>query len=197
MKVLQSKNTYKRIRLLLNGNILYRLYLTEDSASLYDENPGKFFTSFRVDAPVTENFVVGSKANMLLNDLASSDSTTRTEAFRAIWSAPFAAADVPLLQEALYKSYILGNNDDKSNTLNYRIAEKLEALDGSSTVAFVTTHYKKFKDNNEGFNNLSHSVLAGIHTKESYDALVKMLVQARPKEPLDYMFETKLRDSLA
>lgn len=197
MKKRSSKNTFKRLRLVVDGNIVHKLTVSGDRATLFDDNTNKFFAGFRPTVPVKENFITSSKAQVLLDDLASADSATRFKAYGAVWSAPFSVNDISLLHAALFKNYKSLWDSANATLINERIAQSVEKLASPATVAFVKDKYNTFPENRKQFNSITLSLLAGIHTKESYEALAHLLAQPAPKEKMVYSFQGNLKDSLA
>jgi len=194
----ESENIYKRMRLLLDGDKLYKLFVSAEKELLYNENTNRFFSSFSISAPAADTgFVFVPKTTILLARLAGSDSAARNEAYNALDDAPMAERDRLLLQDALYKKYYALYDSTLSPVINYEIARKLAKLQNNAAVDFVKEHYGSFTDRADTLKNLSLVLLAQLHTKESYAALAGLLQQSPPHEPFDYRFRNYLEDSLS
>ena len=194
----QSESMYKRMRLLLDGNKLYKLFVSAGRELLYNDNTNNFFNSFRITAPAADSdFIFTSKTKLLLADLAGSDSAARYEAYSAINDAPMTEPDRILLQDALYKKYYSFYDSTLSPHINYAIAGKLAKLQNNASIDFVKEQYGLFTERADTLKNISLVMLANLHTKESYAALAGLLQQSPPHEPFDYRFGNSLEDSLS
>jgi uncharacterized protein YbaP (TraB family) len=194
----ESESMYKRMRLLQDGDKVYKLFVSAEKELLYNDNTNNFFNSFTINAPAADSqFVLKPKTTILLAGLASRDSATRYDAYMALSDAPVAEPDRALLQEALYKKYYAWYDSSVSPLTNYEIAHKLAKLQNNATVDFVRQHYGSFASRADTLKNISLVLLAQLHTKESYHALAGLLQQSPPREPFDYRFRNALDDSLS
>jgi hypothetical protein len=190
-----AETTQKRTRMLLNGNIIYKIVVSSSRDFLYDDNTSRFFSSFTPLQLQTNKFITASKAGLLLNDLSSPDSATRMQAYYALGTAPFGENDLPLLQGALFKQYPAISKYAGGIYINQKIASGLEKAANPATVTFLKNAYARYNEN-DSFRNIILTTLAGIHSKESYNVLVQLMQQGLPAtEPL-WSFESNLLDSL-
>ena len=116
--LLQDGSVYSRIRMLPNGNIIYKIFVVGGKELLESDNANKFFESFRLHAAAATPVYLESKAKLLLHDLQSEDSATRVEAFSALYTAPFSKEELPLLHDALLKSYRTPYEFANTNSIN-------------------------------------------------------------------------------
>jgi len=191
--------TYYRMRLLLNDTIQYQLFAAGEKEFLYSRNIDSFFTSFKLSAPYRNTgFITKSKAQLLLNDLASTDSATSQNAIRALMSATFSKEDVPFLQQVLLLSYKFPYGSTfRSNYVNNIIINNLVKLDTVSTIAFIKSKYPSFTGSKAYQKSIAIAMLAKLHTTESYTTLAQLIQQSAPEDELDYIGEYALKDSLA
>ena len=197
-KAPQGQNMYKRTRLLLDGRKLYKLFVSAENEFLRNDNTNSFFNSFRVNQPSSDSqFAFLSKTKLLLAYLATGDSATRYEAYSGLAEAGIAERDRAALQEALYKKYLAFYDTTVSTQINYEIADKLAKLGSRATIDYTGEHYGSFSERIDTLKNVSLSLLAELHTKESYDMLAKLVLQGAPREAFHYRFNNELRDSLA
>ena len=192
-----SVSLFKRIRVLLDGNRMYRLFVSAERDFLYSSEVNRFFTDFRANNISADvHFINTAKTRLLLQDIAGTDSATRYKAFEGLQQAAFAENDRDALQQALFSQYRSFYDTSTSTRVNEHIAEKLQALnDSSATIAFAKNTYHRFTENQDDNKNTCLYLLAGLRTKESYAALAELLA-APPRQPFSYSFTGALRDSL-
>ncbi|WP_205510952.1 TraB/GumN family protein [Longitalea arenae] len=190
---------YKRGRLLLHDDKVISLIVVGDSNFVYNADADTFFNSFRINTPqVNKDFITRSKAGLLLYDLASKDSATKTEAVAALGNTEFDEEDIPLLQEALFKRYSAFYSDDEATYTNLRLAMMLGRLNHASTISFIREKYPLLSQENEKFRNTALTTLANLLTQASYDTLASLIKQyGAPKDAFEYQFTSALEDSLA
>lgn len=191
-----SYDTYRRMRLLVDSNIIYKLVLTGNRTTVMNDNTDKFFSNFTILTPLKENFISKPKTALLLSDLLSADSAARHDAYSALYDAPFTENDLPQLHEALLKHYGPLYDSARLTLINERIASSIEGLGSKSSVDFINEKYAGLTGQNEEFKPIALSVLAGIHTKYSYEGMVSLIKQSTPRKPFTYNFETNIKDSL-
>jgi len=194
----KNASRFKRMRLLQDGDKLYKLFVSAEKDILYSPQANSFFSSFRIHKPSgNKNFISSSKASLLLADLLSADSATRRNADAAIYRAPFTEEDREILQQAVFKKYASPYYTTESTSSNYTIANKLALLKSAATVDFIKNAYGTFSERTDTLKNIALAVLAKINSRESYTALAALLQQSRPRQPFNYAFTEGLRDSLA
>lgn len=192
-----STNLYSLARFFLSGNIVYKLVMYGSKEMVADANTEKFFSDFKINKQLP-SFVHISKADTLINDLESKDSTTRIEAYRHIIQAPFTQKDLPLLHGALFRKYKpLGDWDISSNAINKAIGKKLSLMADSSTVLFIDTQYSGFTNKDTLLRELALTTLARMTTISSYQSLLSHLNQSPLLAKPSYTFESGLKDSLS
>ena len=192
-----NSSTFKRIKLLLHGNILYSVYASGDKDFLLSENVNKLYGSFTVTSKPQVFSLKTPKAEVLIADLASEDSTTRSEAFKALNDADFATSDLPLLHDALFTKYKSAYKDTLSIITNNYIAKKLKKINDPSTLIFIKEHYALLTGDKAYLQEVALSLLVQTHTMESYDLFAQLLQQNPPKDKLANSLSYYLKDSLA
>jgi uncharacterized protein YbaP (TraB family) len=197
-------NTLNRVRLLLDGDKTYKLLIAGEKELLFNNDANNFFDSFRPkggrtesNGGRTENYITRSKASLILRDIADKDSLTRMEAYHALGSAPFRKADLPLLEEALFKDYLSPYDTIRSQIVNERLAEKVWKLHDTSVVEYIKKQYPSLQNRKAIIRNSALTVLANIHTKESYAVFSILVLQFPPEERMGFQCLSGLQDSLA
>ncbi|HVS97883.1 MAG TPA: TraB/GumN family protein, partial [Puia sp.] len=196
-------NVYcKRVRLLLDGDILYELFVAGEKDFLQSEPVNTFFTSFRATTNAQPNSLTGRKTALLLKDLGSADSATRYDAYMALNNAPFDKADAPALRQALFQEYRepFGSDTAVSTTVNERLSAIIAKLDDSATaamsVAFVKDSYGSLTGAWGRYRNTALRLLATLHTSYSYSVLKDLFSRGPIPERLGAMVSLEIRDSL-
>ncbi|MEX6688855.1 TraB/GumN family protein [Danxiaibacter flavus] len=193
----KNKNVFTRTKMLVNGNILYKLFGFGDREILQEENAEKFFNSISFKNAATGNYITISKASLILQDLTSTDSATRVQAYTAITDAPFSKNDLVSLRDALFKNYESPWRDEdhyNSVAVNRRISNKLQKMQDTSAVNFIEKEYPALKSE---MRPLALATLAGINTTDSYSALARLLDKTAPIDRFEYSFFGNLEDSLS
>lgn len=190
-------NVYRRVRLLLNDTILYKVLISGKRDLINNRHANQFIEGFTVLHPSAgNNFITTSKALKLLTDLRSADSATRKRAFDALEEAPFTKKDLGLLHGALFKRYDSSSINHSQGDLNDKIARVLARLADSSTVDFVQSTYPSLINDKRPLGNTALLLLSKLKTKQSYAALAR-LVQHPNYTPLTDDVIYSLDDSLA
>lgn len=198
LKEPKNKSRYKRMRLLVDGDKLYKLFVSAEKDFLYSSHTNDFFSAFSVNTASADSlFYLRSKTALLMQDLAGKDSASRYNAYMALNTAWFTEKDREALQEAVFKEYPSLYDSALSDIINNEITRKLAALNSNATVAFVKSRYAMFSERKDTLKNIALSVLAQLHTKESYAALAQLLQQSPPQQHFSYRVTNGLSDSLA
>lgn len=201
IELLAMENTksgrYKRMRLLQADDKLYKLFVSAERPLLYSARTDSFFTSFRVNEPyVNTHFITLPKTEKLLADLLSRDSATRNGAITWLYKVPLAEKDRGALQQALFKPYLSLYDTAVDTRINYEIVDRLAELDTAASIAFAQQVYGNLTERKDTIKNIALTLLAKLHTKESYAAIEQLLAQAPPRQSFAYQFTNALRDSL-
>ena len=189
----------RRIRLILDGDVLYELFVSGENHFLRSGVVDTFFMSFHLKTPPSANSVTESKTALLLRDLASTDSVVRREASLALYNAPFERKDGPLLREALFRRYRAPYFGDTavSTTVNEQLAAHIAKLGDSASVAYVHAVYGSLTGEKEMYRNVALQLLAKQQTEYSYSVLGDLLSRGPVTEQIDFMTLLALRDSLS
>jgi uncharacterized protein YbaP (TraB family) len=198
--VIKSKKdpaTYARIRLLVTGDKVYKLFAAGQVNVCYTPEVNRFFNEFRINGAAAPGSVSVSKASLLLHDLGSPDSATRREAYWALLSAKFGKEDAPLLKEALFRPYRSPYDSSRGTTINLSIARKFAEVDDSTAVTYIRESYPSLVKERYLLKNTALSLLAHQHSAFSYTTLAELLKQGPTREKLEYADLNAMRDSLA
>jgi uncharacterized protein YbaP (TraB family) len=190
---------YKRMRLILHDDKVIEVMVIGDSNFVYNPNATAYLNSFRINVPQqNRNWITQSKAPLLLQDIASKDSTVRSETGTALFNTAFHKKDIPLLHEALFKRYLSLYSNEEDTYTNMRLALLIGQLKDSSTVPFIKEQYPLLTGDKEVFRNAALATLANLYTSVSYTALATLIDQyGAPKDAIDFQTINLLKDSLA
>ncbi|MBV9987736.1 MAG: TraB/GumN family protein, partial [Chitinophagaceae bacterium] len=190
---------YQRMRLLLSGNIVYKLVLSSERSAVYDPESQQFFNSFRLIDPKPPVVTV-SKTKILLDDLASSDSTQRYKAGNFVKEARFPVADTALVFERLFDDFqsMYLNEPDTYGDISGDLARAVAHEAPDQLADFIASRYRRFAvDKAEHKKALALQMLSGIKTRHSYETLVRLMELSVPAEMRSYRLTANLSDSLA
>lgn len=187
-----------RSRVYINGDKVYTIFAVGDSSLLYNSYSNSFFNSFRCTVNDTVTSLRQPKAGLLLNNLFASDVETRQEAFSALSLAPFTKADIPLLQEALLKTYpyMYDSSETYSSYVNEKIGYTLANLADSNTVTFIANQFTKAPPPGKEIATALLKTLANLPNSYSYQTFARLAPgNASALEEASLSF--KFKDSLA
>ncbi|RYY18790.1 MAG: TraB/GumN family protein [Chitinophagaceae bacterium] len=188
-------NIVYRVRILLNGDKVYKLFVTGTSDFVYQPDINKFFEGFKFGSVASgRQYHLESKAAVLIRDLDAADSTTRAKSYNKLGAAPLLKSDLPLLHNALFRNYRYPFGKDTGMSVNYEIAEKVVALNDAATIAFFNTKYQDLQ--NQEHKVLVLKSLAEMKSKESYTAMIVLMKQSSLSKDPGYQFVRPLKDTL-
>jgi uncharacterized protein YbaP (TraB family) len=190
-------SVYTRIRIMPTGNIIYKTFLVGGRELVESENANNFFESFRLQSPYVKPVYLESKAKILLEDLQHTDSAKRLLAYASLNAAPYTKEHLPMLHEALFKSYADPFNESDSFSVNERLGEIIAAINDPSTITSLEEQYPLLTGEKEGLKPLLLTTLAKMRTQQSYSALTRLMKDYIPKDMPDYRLTSALKDSLA
>lgn len=188
----QNSFNIKRKRILLYGDSLYTLMVVDNKKVIESDDINKFFDEFRFNNVIPPSKILQSKAKLLIDDLPSADSNTRTEASRMLASANFDVQDLPLLYKALLKTY---PKDSASYiTINESIANVIENIKDTSSINMAYEAYNI--TNKKEIKILLTDIISAFHTRENYLRLKNLLLHNYTDTTLSYKLIRHLEDSL-
>lgn len=177
----------QRKRIILCGDKLYNIITAQSLSQIRNDNVNRFFDEFRLNnAPAEPRFVFRSKAKILLDDLASTDSATHSAAMNAMTNASFTKEDLPLLHNALLKVYI--DDASKYRSACQVIAESIEGIGDSASVKFA---FDKYVGANAESRKFMLEIISNHPTKENYSKLPELL-KLKPTVDPTYTFTNNL-----
>ncbi|MEP6582883.1 MAG: TraB/GumN family protein [Ginsengibacter sp.] len=180
-----------RKRILLYGDTLYTLVTVHPRRYVNDSNVNKFFDGFTFNRPASSPTVLQSKAKQLLIDISDTDSATRALAQSSIPDANFSAIDIPILYEALLKTYAETSN--QYETVNEKLRKVITKLEDSSSPGIAKEKYKRATS---GYTkSLLLDIISDTKTKENYIDIKNLLLESPPDTGLSYYFINNVKDS--
>lgn len=182
----------KQLRYLLTNDTVYCLFgfLNEEMQS--NKQVQSLFSKFNYSGSEALK-VFSNKSKMILQDLGSPDSLTRSEARDMLSSPPFSKTDLPDLWEALLKQYPADSGYYRSS--NDMIADVIKKIGDNSTVDFIDGHYTDQANEKQRFQMLN--LLTNQKTAYSYSVLKKLLLTRKAVTKPGYATIYALSDSLA
>jgi uncharacterized protein YbaP (TraB family) len=184
----------KRLRLLPYGDTLFVVYSMIPAADVKSTDPNKFFSEFRFVHDVPDHKYLDNKTSKLLTDLLSGDSATFFAASASIESAPFTVTDLPSLHRAMLYKY--QDFDEGVQCAHDKILSVVAGLKHASTVDFIGKNYHHLTGENEQLKYPFLSVLARIHTVDSYKLFLRLSLEQTPARGNGRLLQYYLRDSL-
>jgi uncharacterized protein YbaP (TraB family) len=191
--------SYRRMRLFLHDDNMYEVFVLGDKEFVINDHATAFLNSFTIHTPQhNKDFITQSKAAMLLHDLASKDSSVRTEASQFLEYAQFDRQDVPALHRALLQQYLSSYSDTLADEVNLQLATIIARLKDTTTVTFIKEQYPSLIKEKEYLRNTALATLAKLQTKESYDGIAQLLDQyGAPAESINYHSMRAFKDTLS
>ncbi|RYZ49931.1 MAG: hypothetical protein EOO14_20040, partial [Chitinophagaceae bacterium] len=181
----------RRIRMLVNKDTLYSLVARFQEKEWKDGLHHGFFESFRVhnEVPAT---IYESKAAQLLESLNTTDSLSFARAHGDLDVVDFQKEDLPLLQQALLRSY----PDEREYTSTHsKLVGHILPLADKSTFAFAEEAYKKLEGQENEVQYRLLQLLADGQTSESFAVLKRLLLSSLPKSGNAILLQKPLLDS--
>ncbi|MGN6603589.1 MAG: TraB/GumN family protein [Ginsengibacter sp.] len=182
----------KRVRLLLNGNMLVTVTTAQSDKEINNENNNRFFDSFRINKPQPISNLFASKAGLILNDFASTDSMTSVKASYFLRNSSFTKADLSLLHMALLKKY-----PEKKYTIYQNPKQEIEdaiiKVGDSSSYEFAQNNFVEADDSTR---NILLAIMASFPTTKHYNDIKCLLLKYPPVLQPGYDFINQVSDSL-
>ena len=182
-----------RKRILLYGDTLYTLISVQPRQNINNANTNKFFDEFSFNIPAPSSTIFTSKAAKLLQDISDKDSAISAEAKNSIRGANFSAKDIPLLYEAMLKTYPEPIYSYRS--VNEDLKDVIIKLEDTSLPAIAKEKYRLVSSGQ--LKSLLLDIISGYKTKENYEDMRQMLIGSPPDTGLSYTFIANVKDSLA
>lgn len=186
--------SYKKVRIFLNGDTSYHIFISTTASYINTENNNRFFRELTFKEPDHSGIIYTSKTGLIIKDLHSSDSLTRAKAREAVDVAPFSKEDIPLLYSAYLDSFPVDSNDYRNT--NEIIGAAISKLGDSSLVEFIRYGYSKASGEHAVLKLDMLRMLATMKTKESYRLLKELLIASPPAEGKIFSFVSALEDSM-
>ncbi len=190
-----GNNTLKKVRIFVYGDSVYHVFALLPENFIVEKNNEKFFSDFRFKKENITSTLFDSKTKLILKDLESADSTTRSKARQALYNAKFTKADLPLLYAAYFKFY--PKDSTSYLTINENISNAISEVKDSSSIVFVKDNYSKIPGTLSELRMSMLKMLAEQKTAASYQLLKQLMLTAPPAKGSPYQIVYVLNDSLA
>ena len=189
-----SFNSYTRMRYILKNNVLATLSANGASEQLRSDFNTRVFNSFNWDVPEKSQALFESKADILLADLQSPDSTVRYEAYQSISALPETEDVKQFLRKALQQTYLSPFENKRDAYTNYQVAKKLAGTGDPSVVSFAKASLATHAEPEVRASALT--LLAATTTEESYKALLELFEKGMPYKEVPHDLGYLLMDSI-
>lgn len=198
LKASKDGDTYGRMRVIVNGNLVYKLFVSGEKSYIYSDNMNKFFTSFKITNPLSnQGFITEPKSSVILDALSSNDSSTRESAYNVFKDAPFKESDSTMLYNYLFRKYRSPYSSRYFPGVNEDIGSKLIDLKIPSLVTYLSNKYNTFTKDDSDFKDIVLILLAKDKTHESYNQFAYLLTSSNHDTEIPYECQMRLQDSLA
>jgi hypothetical protein len=177
---LKGAFSFSRRRIYVLGDSLLQISTTQQIENLGDKDIEKCFTNFTYNRPVPVSHIFKSKAALILSDLSSEDSITRTRAGIALKDAPFDSTDIPALCDELLQISEQTASDYETNQV--RLTNQIIKYDDSYALAFAKKNYPTIK-NGEVKDDLLY-IMCIRQTQSNYDSIAQLMVKFPMPKPL-------------
>lgn len=169
--------TVKKGVLALRGDTLYHLSVVVPTADTSMPDIQRFLSSLHLHQGEIHSAIFTPKSASLLQDIASGVLSVQKKAYGSLSAYAFTHSDIPLLYEALQRSYA-------NDTLSYRstrgiLLEKLQDFHDSTTVPFLSALYAATNDA-PIVQTAIVQTLASLNTHESISTLSALLQAYTP-----------------
>lgn len=189
----KGSSNIKRVRMLLDADRMFTLITIQAGQEIHNDNNNQFFENFRIDQPSSGPGLFVSKAELLLNDIASADSTTANAARDYLSKASFNKANLPLLHRALLIHYTEEESMDNEQ-VKMQISRIIRNLNDSSSFTFAKNNYPISDDTTR---NALLNIMASFPTHENFIILKNILKNNTSRIAPDDYFATLFTDSIA
>lgn len=188
----EGSSNVKRVRMLLNGDRMFSLITIQDLQEINNDNNNQFFETFRVDRTSSGPGLFISKAELLLNDIASENLETADKAREYLSQATFTKDNLQLLQQTLLLNFTEGSNIGNTQ-LKRQLSRIIINLEDSSSFHFARNNYPVADDTTR---NELLNIMVSFPTQENFIILKNILKTYTPRVKPDNYFSTGFTDSV-
>jgi hypothetical protein len=192
---MNDNHNKKKIRFILAGDVLYKLFVVLPDEWMKANNYQKFFTDFIPADNVSDNELFTSKSKKLLDALQTKDSVDFAQAKYMLDYVNFTANDIPGLHDALLKKRIDDTSGYSSATI--LLSNIITDLNDQRTEKFAADSYKNTAVDAKMYSYELLRLLASRKTTASYTLINDLLKSKLPGGENVYRFSTLLYDSLS
>ena len=179
--VLRSKHMDKHIRLLPFADSLLGLVSITRPDEALQPDPQRFFEEFRFLPPYRPPLIFRSRAQELLDNLQSADTSVFAEALVRMDDAPFSIADIPALRKALLNHYPLAAYDKRyAKTPTEKIGRALLKLGDPTIASYAMKEYGQPKGRTWLEQSLLLEMIALQPRENTYRFIADQLISVPP-----------------
>lgn len=191
---INDNHNKKKIRFILAGDVLYKLFVILPDEWLNTSNYQNFFTEFTTVSKEGDNGLFTSKSKKLLDALQTKDSAAFEQAKFILDAVTFTQSDIPFLHDAFLKKRI----DDSSlySSATNQLSTIITDLADERTEKFVADNYKNSSADAKMYSYELLRLLAARKTTASYTLMNDLLKAKLPAGENGYRLSSLLYDSL-
>lgn len=184
----------KKLRFILHGDTLYKVFTYTPRLLLDHENTRQFFSRFSLasTAPATTLFI--NKTAQLVADLGSADSTTFSKASDYLYDAELQHADLAAFYPLLIKP--LKDFSDEDFDTNDELIRSIAPIADTATVDFVRLHYPTLQGASRKLQYPLLKLLVKMRRPYATESVIKIFNKTGPPAGDPGGFALALNDSL-
>ncbi len=170
-----SRNMY-----FIDRDYMYFLYCYGAEEELFGETPNRYFNSFKKRAKTSKLDIYASKAQLILENLLSTDTLEQAMAYGALGYYEFEEEDISLLQQALAATY---SDDTSSLDTRKSLILALSTFEEESAVEFLKSEYRKPNQKSE----VKEEILDGFNDPsdpKKLEVFLELFLNDPPTEPV-------------
>ncbi|RFZ85448.1 TraB/GumN family protein [Mucilaginibacter terrenus] len=171
IKAKESSNMHRYRLFISNDDVVY-LSSYQSGKELYSDQSNMFFNSISKINETAPISLASSKAQLILNDLASTDSVTYKYARGALSYYKFQRDELPLLYKALHRSY---DDDSLATGTRGKLIQLLADTNDVNTLSELTKLYNVIAKDKQELRPLILKTIVDANKKAGYDLYLNLL----------------------
>ena len=192
--VKRGTDEQRRYRFWITNGRMYHLSGYVSKEELFDKVNNNLYNSFALATKVDDNNLFTSKAKVILTDLRNPDTTVSKDALGALSFYRFNKTELPLVYDALQKTY---PDDNSANGARAKLVSIFQSVNDENSVTKLTSLFNTVK-NADAVKASILTTLPEINKQEGFSTYFKLLTESAPViSEKSWGIFSPLRDSLA
>lgn len=176
--IVENRNSkdQKRYRILIDDGelFIFQSYLAKEE--LFDDQTNVFYTSLERTGASIKADLFSSKADKIIEDLQSADTTTYNEALGALSYYKFTTDELPYIYTGLQKNY---TDDTVRYGARYKLIQVLKDVHDEKTIEELLKLYKNLQGK-DLLKSLVLSTMPDVEPHKGYDIYFSLLTKDKP-----------------